>query len=122
MNSVPRTPIKKDRLEQISESMIGYLALLTAVFEKLSREKRGSPKTLFKVQIEVSLLSGLLRNIFSLDPAYIQTIFEEVRKDPEFQPEVGRYADLMAPPERLVILPDDLRKTGGKFILPGIGG
>jgi hypothetical protein len=122
VNRVPPTPSKKGKFEKVSESVIGYMTLLTAAYGILEKKKRGNPKLLYKLQVEISLLSGLLQNIFELDVSYIQSVVDRAHKDPDFLPEAGRYADMLAPPAKLIITPDDFAKAGGKFTLTGIGG
>lgn len=114
-HGVPSTPIKKDKLEQVTESLIGYQELAKAALIKLQREKRGNPQLWFKLQVEIQFAVQILRGMFKVDLAYFQEVVDRAHRDPEWDEEVKKFANGLVPEKPLLITTEDFARELGQL-------
>ena len=88
---------KRDRLDELVDNMISYMAITTGAAEYLSKKKLLSPKLNSKLMIEVRFCGSLLENMIGIAESYIQKTFAQCMENPEYMKEVEQLAEMFVP-------------------------
>lgn len=113
MRNVPKTPIdnqSKRRLNKVVNDLVAYVALATAAYQLLMHERRLTPQSEFRMQVELTFATNLLKFSVGLSQSEVGKMMDNLRAQPNFADEVKKFADNMVPPKPALITPDQFAR------------
>jgi len=97
---------KKDQVTLMSAvyGLIKFVEIGNSAIKKVQNEQRQCGKAdMFRLQCNIDFAIGIILNYFGLEPSFIQTMADDVAKEEDFEEEVGKFADKLAPNKSILV-------------------